>query len=65
MFIDAELVRADTNANLWQMSVRFSGKYRDLGDKKEQPILEIWHLERELADDAPWLIVGVEDLIDK
>jgi predicted lipid-binding transport protein (Tim44 family) len=65
MFIDAELVRADTNANLWQMSVRFSGKYRDLGDKKEQPILEIWHLERENADDAPWLIVGVEDLIDK
>ncbi|AQQ01825.1 hypothetical protein B0W48_19815 [Pseudoalteromonas aliena] len=65
MFIDAELVRADTNANLWQMSVRFSGKYRDLGDKKEQPILEIWHLERVLADDAPWLIVGVEDLIDK
>ena len=64
MFIDAELVRADTNAQSWQVSVRFKGKYRDLGDKKEQPILEIWHLERLISDDAPWLIVGVEDLID-
>jgi predicted lipid-binding transport protein (Tim44 family) len=64
MFIDAELVRADTTASAWQVSVRFKGKYRDLGDKKEQPILEIWHLERSTTGDAPWLIVGVEDLID-
>jgi len=64
MFIDAELVRADTDAQSWQVSVRFKGKYRDLGDKKEEPILEIWHLERLISDDAPWLIVGVEDLID-
>jgi len=64
MFIDAELVRADKNAQSWQVSVRFKGKYRDLGDKKEEPILEIWHLERLISDDAPWLIVGVEDLID-
>jgi len=64
MFIDAELVCADTNAQSWQVSVRFKGKYRDLGDKKEEPILEIWHLERLISDDAPWLIVGVEDLID-
>lgn len=64
MFIDAELVRAETDADKWQVSVRFKGKYRDLSDKKEQPILEIWHLERLTRDDAPWLIVGVEDLID-
>ncbi|MEI8606198.1 Tim44 domain-containing protein [Pseudoalteromonas sp. B160] len=64
MFIDAELVRADTDTQKWQVSVRFKGKYRDLGDNKEQPILEIWHLERATSDDAPWLIVGVEDLID-
>ncbi|MEI8706032.1 Tim44 domain-containing protein [Pseudoalteromonas sp. B62] len=64
MFIDAELVRADTNAQSWQVSVRFKGKYRDLGDKKEESILEIWHLERLISDDTPWLIVGVEDLID-
>ncbi|ASM49380.1 hypothetical protein PESP_a1235 [Pseudoalteromonas espejiana DSM 9414] len=64
MFIDAELVRADTTASAWQVSVRFKGKYRDLGDKKEEPILEIWHLERSTTNDAPWLIVGVEDLIE-
>lgn len=64
MFIDAELVRADTDAQKWQVSVRFKGKYRDLGDNKEEPILEIWHLERGTDNDAPWLIVGVEDLID-
>lgn len=64
MFIDAELVRADTDTQKWQISVRFTGKYRDLSDEKEQPILEIWHLERAISDDAPWLIVGVEDLID-
>ncbi|GEB71671.1 hypothetical protein PC2016_2261 [Pseudoalteromonas carrageenovora] len=64
MFIDAELVRADVTATEWQVSVRFKGKYRDLGDKKEEPILEIWHLERAISDGAPWLIVGVEDLID-
>jgi len=44
--------------------VQFKGKYRDLDDKKEEPILEIWHLERATTSDAPWLIVGVEDLID-
>ncbi|MDQ9092890.1 Tim44-like domain-containing protein [Pseudoalteromonas haloplanktis] len=64
MFIDAELVRADTHPQKWQVSVRFKGKYRDLGDNKEEPILEIWHLERLTTADAPWLIVGVEDLID-
>ena len=64
MFIDAELVRADTDAQKWQVSVRFKGKYRDLGDKEEHAILEIWHLERATSDDSPWLIVGVEDLID-
>ena len=64
MFIDAELVRAYTDAQKWQVSVRFKGKYRDLGDKEEHAILEIWHLERATNDDSPWLIVGVEDLID-
>ncbi|ALS32364.1 hypothetical protein PTRA_a1100 [Pseudoalteromonas translucida KMM 520] len=64
MFIDAELVRADTLTDKWQVSVRFKGKYRDLADKQEQPIFEIWHLERLTLTDAPWLIVGVEDLID-
>ena len=55
---------AAANAQSWQVSVRFKGKHRDLSDKKEEPILEIWHLECLISNDAPWLIVGVEDLID-
>ncbi|WP_440056748.1 Tim44 domain-containing protein (plasmid) [Pseudoalteromonas sp. T1lg65] len=62
MFIDAELVRADTSPVVWEVSVQFRGKYRDLGDKQEEAIHEIWHLERKTTPDAPWLIVGVEDL---
>lgn len=62
MFIDAELARANTSPMLWEISVRFRGKYRDLGDKQEEPIDEVWHLERNLsAQDAPWIIVGIED----
>ena len=62
MFIDAELARADTSPMLWEISVRFRGKYRDLGDKQEEAIDEVWHLERQLnTQDAPWVIVGIED----
>ena len=62
MFIDAELARAETSPMMWEISVRFRGKYRDLGDKQEEPIDEVWHLERNLSSqDAPWVIVGIED----
>ncbi|MCF2858255.1 Tim44-like domain-containing protein [Pseudoalteromonas sp. SMS1] len=64
MFVDAELARADVSADKWEISVMFRGKYRDLGDMQEEPIHEVWHLERKTHGDAPWLIVGVEDLID-
>lgn len=62
MFVDAELVRADTRPDVWEVSIKFTGKYRDLGDMQEEPIHEIWHLERKTAGEAPWLIVGIEDL---
>ncbi|BBN82135.1 preprotein translocase subunit Tim44 [Pseudoalteromonas sp. A25] len=64
MFVDAQLVRADTKPDVWEVSILFKGKYRDLGDKQEEAIHEIWHLERQTQGNAPWLIVGVEDLID-
>ncbi|MCG7562323.1 TIM44-like domain-containing protein [Pseudoalteromonas sp. McH1-42] len=64
MFVDAQLVRAETTPVAWEVSVMFKGKYRDLGDKQEEPIHEVWHLERKTQGDAPWVIVGVEDLID-
>jgi predicted lipid-binding transport protein (Tim44 family) len=62
MFVDAELVRADHTSYQAQVSVQFSGRYRDGSEGVEQDIREVWHLERDLTkDNAPWLIVGLED----
>ncbi|NHH99894.1 Tim44 domain-containing protein [Oceanimonas sp. MB9] len=63
MFVDAELVRADHTSYQAQVSLKFSGRYRDSVENVEQDINEIWHLERDLTQaNAPWLIVGLEDL---
>ncbi|MFD1008096.1 MULTISPECIES: Tim44 domain-containing protein [Oceanisphaera] len=62
MFVDAELVRADHTSYHAQVSLKFSGRYRDSHEAVEQDIHEVWHLERDLTkDNAPWLIVGLED----
>lgn len=62
MFVDAELVRADHTSYQAQVSLQFSGRYRDSSEGVEQDIREVWHLERDLTqDNAPWLIVGLED----
>ncbi|WP_319782321.1 Tim44 domain-containing protein [Oceanisphaera sp. IT1-181] len=62
MFVDAELVRADHTSYHAQVSLKFSGRYRDSHEAIEQDIKEVWHLERDLTqENAPWLIVGLED----
>lgn len=61
MFLDAELVRADSTSALAQVSVKFAGRYRDSHEDVEADINEVWHLERQLSQaNAPWLIVGIE-----
>ncbi|MGI9275108.1 MAG: Tim44 domain-containing protein [Endozoicomonas sp.] len=61
MFVDAEMVRADYTSKVAQISVKFSGKYRDMVEGVEEDINDIWHLERDLTlPDTPWLIVGIE-----
>lgn len=61
MYVDAELVRADYDANVAQLSVKFSGRYKDRHEGVEEDITDVWHLERDLrAPDAPWLIVGIQ-----
>ncbi|MGL4711598.1 MAG: Tim44 domain-containing protein [Shewanella sp.] len=61
MFLDAELVRATHNANLAEVSVKFSGRYRDTVEGVEEDIKEVWHLERNVTQaNSPWLIVGIE-----
>ncbi len=61
MFVDAELGRADYNDTVAEISVRFTGKYRDTVEGVEEDITDIWHLQRSLKEpNAPWLIVGIE-----
>lgn len=61
MYVDAEIVRADYDANKAQLSLQFSGRYRDAVEGIEEEIEDIWHLERDLtAPNAPWLIVGIQ-----
>ncbi|BDM64351.1 preprotein translocase subunit Tim44 [Shewanella sp. NFH-SH190041] len=61
LFINAELVRADFNQQKAELSLAFSGRYRETPQSAEEDIRDIWHLERDLrAPNAPWLIVGIE-----
>ncbi|MDV5169495.1 Tim44 domain-containing protein [Photobacterium rosenbergii] len=61
MYVDAELVRADYDANIAQLSIKFSGRYKDRHEGVEEDITDIWHLERDLrTPNAPWLIVGIQ-----
>ncbi|ELB2892186.1 Tim44 domain-containing protein [Vibrio alginolyticus] len=61
MYVDSEIVRADYDANKAQLSLQFSGRYRDTVEGVEEEIEDIWHLERDLtAPNAPWLIVGIQ-----
>ncbi|MFY9179772.1 MAG: Tim44-like domain-containing protein [Venatoribacter sp.] len=61
LFVDAQLVRADCNQQRAELSLNFTGRYRDLSSQLEEEINDTWHLERDLIQaNAPWLIVGVE-----
>lgn len=61
MYVDADLVRADTLLGKAQISISFTGRYRDTVEGTEEDIHDIWHLERDLNQpNAPWLIVGIE-----
>jgi predicted lipid-binding transport protein (Tim44 family) len=61
MYVDAEIVRADYDASKAQLSLQFSGRYRDSVEGIEENIEDIWHLERDLTvPNAPWLIVGIQ-----
>ncbi|MHA7228674.1 Tim44 domain-containing protein [Vibrio campbellii] len=61
MYVDAEIVRADYDASKAQLSLQFSGRYRDAEEGIEEDIEDIWHLERDLTvPNAPWLIVGIQ-----
>ncbi len=61
LFVDAEIVRADLQGNLAELSVKFTGSYRDKVENVEEPFTDLWHLARDTTTPAaPWLIVGIE-----
>lgn len=61
MFVDAQIVRADHNGQRAELSIKFSGRYKDDHEGIEEDIKDIWHLERSLTQpNSDWLIVGIE-----
>ena len=59
LFVDAALVRACRSEGGHQVSVRFQGSLRDLSDRQEEEIMDIWHLEQ-AGPGAAWRIIGIE-----
>ncbi|WP_087016489.1 Tim44 domain-containing protein [Thaumasiovibrio subtropicus] len=61
MYVDAEIVRAECDHSLAQISVKYTGKVCDRAEGSEESVNDVWHLERDLlAPNAPWMIVGIE-----
>lgn len=61
MYVDADLVRAHQVFGTAQVSIKFSGRYKDQAEGAEEEISDIWHLERDLKEpNAPWFIIGIE-----
>lgn len=59
--LDSQLVRADQAFGVADVSIRFSGRYRDGVEGVEEDFVDIWHLERDYSkDNSPWYITGVE-----
>ena len=59
--VDSELVRADEKFGLAEVSIRFSGRYRDAVEGVEEDFTDVWHLERDGAKaENPWLITGIQ-----
>lgn len=59
--VNAELVRADQVFGNAEVSIQFSGRYRDAAEGVEENFIDIWHLERDYSKaDAPWFITGIE-----
>ena len=59
--LNAEIVRADQNGSVAEISVLFRGLCKDELEKSEDGIFDTWHLERDTAvEGSSWVIVGIE-----
>ena len=58
--LSADIVRADQDGSVRQISVLFRGRCRDVLENSEDGIFDTWHLERDTSKaNAPWLVVGI------
>ena len=58
--LNAEVLDVTTEADLYVVSVRFSGLIRETPGEEPQPFREIWHLEKPVAGRAGWLVAGIQ-----
>jgi predicted lipid-binding transport protein (Tim44 family) len=58
--LNAEVLDVATEADLYVVSVRFSGLIREVAGEEPQPFNEIWHLEKPVAGGGGWLVAGIQ-----
>ncbi|MFC3678852.1 Tim44 domain-containing protein [Bacterioplanoides pacificum] len=59
--LSAEIVRADQQGNMAEISILFRGLCKDELEKSEDGIFDTWHLERDTSiAQSSWIIVGIE-----
>lgn len=63
LYVDAEIVRAEMHGITAELSVKFSGAYRDTVEGVEAKFVDIWHLTKDtVMKGSPWFIEGLESL---
>ena len=58
--LNAEVLDVATEADLYVVSVRFSGMICEEPGAEAQPFSEIWHLEKPVSGRSGWLVSGIQ-----
>ena len=60
LYLDADLVRADSTDAYAHVSLRFTGRCRNGVEQTEEDINDIWHLERDMnSSTGAWRVIGI------
>jgi predicted lipid-binding transport protein (Tim44 family) len=58
--LNADIVDVATEADLYVVSVRFSGLIREAAGEEPQSFSEVWHLEKPVSGRSGWLVAGIQ-----
>jgi predicted lipid-binding transport protein (Tim44 family) len=58
--LNAEVLDVATEADLYVVSVRFSGLIREVIGEEPQPFNEVWHLEKPVSGRGGWVVAGIQ-----